>query len=913
MYFRNQVQGFPIKVTFLTKYRTLTKDEINSKTTFNNLLENFQKNSNYKNQTKPKTKYFINGKEIRKNQTLEEIILQNMSDPTSSELFLDLNDCLYSGDKSCPIYTKIIHPKSNPFGLFVFSTKNNSLSLKTFPEKTINLFELNEINEGSSFCNSKDDLYISGSKENNDKNFWIIDNKNFNIRKKNMPFSKKNHSMVYLNFNQNEEWIFIAGGNDKKSFYFDLNKNYFINWGDTNDYYTNPALIRIGEYLYIFDSINNKKNFFERTKIINPKRKWEKVIPTIDKKLIHNFPSEFGVSFDLNGNILFIGGNNIINSNNTYIFDQIKNEITLSQNGTNDSMVFSDKTFYKINNRYNIAFPKNFEEKKEICLVDKEEQSLMKISIELPEVNRERKILSKINFGDKKYLTYKYDEGSLTIKELDTKDKKVNYANINNIAKPQYICNNCIHNNKDLVCNLCHRPLQDNAGLNDEHHQEKTIKEYPYIEKIHDKYYPTGQRKYAAYGNFPKNDKVKVEYIYDEYTPIKVNYELGKPYLFKYKKIEKKEEEKEIKKKEEIQQSDINNINIHEEINAELLNDEKDKQQEIEESQEKNDLFISDENLENREELKNLNVIEEHNEIQEQQETLEPYINEEENIEQENEENPEEQQYEEEQDENKIEEKNEEYNEQIEEEQENYQQYHQNNLEENSNHEILRDSLEIDENNKEKEILEVKKEIKDKDKYYLIKPMLKLDFGFKEHDDYEEIFEEIYEEDLGVVRGLRLKFDEDKNKIKNENKKDNKQNINIEVSNELKENTAKKENQENFEINGEEPQSIHEVGNENDNLEENNEHIEEEIQYENHENENEENGMEIGNREEEQYEQGEEVDFEENEEGMNYEEENINIVEQTHEYEDEENNENQIKEENQEEKEEFEEGHYEHI
>ena len=75
MFYPSQDQGFPISVTFLTKFRTLTKEEINSKTTFNNLIENFLKNSKYKSQAKPKNRYIINGKEIRKNQTLEELNL----------------------------------------------------------------------------------------------------------------------------------------------------------------------------------------------------------------------------------------------------------------------------------------------------------------------------------------------------------------------------------------------------------------------------------------------------------------------------------------------------------------------------------------------------------------------------------------------------------------------------------------------------------------------------------------------------------------------------------------------------------------------------------------------------------------------------------------------------------------------
>ena len=91
--------GFPITVTFRTKYRTLEKKEINSKTSFNDIIETFKNNSKYKTKAKPKNKYILNGKEIRNNQTLEEIIYQNKFDPFNSELFLELNDIQYSGDE----------------------------------------------------------------------------------------------------------------------------------------------------------------------------------------------------------------------------------------------------------------------------------------------------------------------------------------------------------------------------------------------------------------------------------------------------------------------------------------------------------------------------------------------------------------------------------------------------------------------------------------------------------------------------------------------------------------------------------------------------------------------------------------------------------------------------------------------
>ena len=836
MFSKNKNSGFPISVIFKTKYRTLEKKEINSKTSFNDLIESFKRNSKYKMQAKLKNKYILNGKEIRNNQTLEEIIYQNKSDPSCSELYLELDDIQYSGDEYCPIYAKIIQPNQtqNQIGFFVYSIKEGTLNKKTLPEKTINLFELNKINEGSAYCNSKDDLFISGSGDKDIKDFWIINNKDFNIKKKTMPFSKQNHSMIYLHFNENEEWIFIAGGKDKKSFYYDLNKNYFINWGDTIDTYEKPALIRIGEYLYIFNNINGKKNYFERTKIINPTRKWEKVIPSIDKKIIPNFPCDFGVSYDTNGNILFLGGNNIINSNNTYVYNPIKNEITLSENGTNDNIIFSDKTFCKVNNRYNIAFPKNLEDSKEICLVDKLEQSLIKINIEIPSNNKQIKVRTKINFNDNKYLPNKNQENYITIKVSENQNKQRTNINMNtfNQSQPQFICNNCA-NNKDLICNICHRNVKENNFGYNESNQKNVKKVYPYSEKIHDVYYPMNDKRYRSYGNYTKNDKVKVEIIYDEYTPIKVDYELGKPYEFKFNKTIKKEEKEVIK--EEIHQ-DINNDNI--DIKKEEENEKQD----------------------NKEVTDNINIIEENKEI-EQQEIIKPQIKEEEK------------------EENKLEEQKEEDKGQMEEveEHDNFKQYRQKEMIEDTQHEKFKDSLEIEEDNKEnkiekeeKEIIEIKKEIIKEDE--LIKPYLKLDFGLDEHRYYDDKIEV----DLNIIKGLKLNFDNVKTK------KENKiiQNINIEESKEKpKEDNIINLQQENHNINQEE---------ENQNIKINDKNIEEEVKYENNEDENEnemeDNGLPVEYIAQGENGQMEEVNYEEDGEEMQYEEveENDNEDEQEH-------------------------------
>ena len=619
MYSLNNNSGFPVTIIYFTKNRILYKEQASSKDSFNSILENFRRNQAYKNKAILKNKYLLNGSLIRNDQLLEELIRKN--NPQSffnikeAELSVELEELLYTGDSAYKIYQKIIQPKFNPFGLYIYTPKEEIIYSYVYPEKTINLFELNKINEGSAYCNSYNDLYISGSNESNNKDFWIINNSNYEIKKKKMPTNKNNHSMIYLNFNKNDQWVFIIGGNDKKSFYYDLRKNYFINWGDTNELYSKPAFIQIGEYLYIFDSINFQKNFIERTKIINPERKWEKLRITFDKKKINYFPSKFGLSYDSNGRILLLGGDNN-QKNNTIVYEINDNTFTFSQNGTNDNAVLDDKTFYKINKKYSVCLPHNLNETKEICFIDKDEQSLLKINIECPKDNRKTKVISNLSFKEKPSIIN--DKGNVTIKTINLeKNEKPSSYKLYSKQQPNssygacnpvrsaedvrtdnifLLCDNCLSRNRDtLICQCCHNPFQRrNAGMNDNDYLrnynrmnenvDNPTKENPRITIIQDEYYPLGSMNFQTYsksGNnyckkvYNKNynrarDGAKVEIIYDEYIPIKADYELNKqPGGFKKytyaKKIEqerKNEEEennKDIKKEEMLPKNDIQN------------------------------------------------------------------------------------------------------------------------------------------------------------------------------------------------------------------------------------------------------------------------------------------------------------------------------------------------------------------
>ena len=278
-------------------------------------------------------------------------------------------------------FSKLLQPEHNPFRLCIYTPKDNFLNFKSFSTEKITSSKLSNYKGEGAYCNSYDHLFISES-----NNFWKINHSSYQIKYKKMPIVKNNHSIIFVSSNnvkEEEGKIFIVGGDDKKSFYYDLKKNYFINWAQTNELHFKPALIKIGEFLYLFDSLQQKNFCFERTNLSDNNPKWEKIIPQVDENIIKNFPSQtFAVALDINNNIVFLGGDNIdMTANNSFIYDINKNTIFLSEKGTNDNMNFIDKTFYDIDNKCCLALPEDLSEIKEIALIDKNEKSLIKYNI----------------------------------------------------------------------------------------------------------------------------------------------------------------------------------------------------------------------------------------------------------------------------------------------------------------------------------------------------------------------------------------------------------------------------------------------------------------------------------------------------------------------------------------------------
>jgi hypothetical protein len=378
----------PVKVTYFSKKRIISEEQFYLNSTFYSVLNYFEKNLKEEKKTKLKKQYIFNNRKINLNEPLINFvqIKKNSSSSTieSVEMLIEIEEIDIIDDENLQNYNILIQPKLNPFGIFVYKPKDGIITIEHYPDKISKKYELNKFNDYSSYCNSPKFLFISGGKLDDlpIKDFWIINNQKYSIIKKNMPINKSNHSMIYINLNNNE-YIFIAGGdNNLNTFYFNINLNSFEIWGKMNNLHVKPALYQSKNYLYCFNSFNrNNVKYFERTNLISEEHIWEKIYPNFDSETISFNTISFGVSSSINGCILLVGGKNT--KSKSYIYDPIKNYLSLSEKGKNENIELSDKFFYKVNKYHNVALPLTLKTNKEIAVINKVKQTVRLINFSI--------------------------------------------------------------------------------------------------------------------------------------------------------------------------------------------------------------------------------------------------------------------------------------------------------------------------------------------------------------------------------------------------------------------------------------------------------------------------------------------------------------------------------------------------
>ena len=282
--------------------------EYNKGDLIHQLIEDFKGENNedipeeYMNDWKEKNGSFKNTDEIR-------TLLPN--EVNGSFIFSDREHNIVLGKEIIP--DLIGKPFSDPFEIFVFNKRDKSLKIQKYDYNKINEEGLNHYSSSSAYCNGDNNLFISGGEKRGGNiiaKFWKINLENQIIETFQMP-PKKKHSMIYIPGG----YIFIVGGNDKKTYFFDNQNSQICKSSDLNNNRTEPALILVSDILYCFDNINSKNSdepfTCEKMDLKEDTPKWVLITPIIDSsiripKMNQKF---FGVAKTNDNNVQFLGGN----------------------------------------------------------------------------------------------------------------------------------------------------------------------------------------------------------------------------------------------------------------------------------------------------------------------------------------------------------------------------------------------------------------------------------------------------------------------------------------------------------------------------------------------------------------------------------------------------------------------------
>ena len=321
-----------------------------------------------------KTNYKFLNKKINQNNTINDLLkTENYS--INSEIYIEVAQNINKENEE--IYNTILFPKLNPFELIEYNTLENKIRYIKCPGQTVNFCTLYKFSKESAFCNSENDLFMSGGLYNGKtlNYFWIINKKNFQILKKTMPILKKYHSMLYIPDN----FVLIAGGDTLSTYIYDIENRQFIRWASMNKKHFQPGLIISGDYAYAFSALYDKKeenNFFEKTDLTSKNPKWEKVFPIFDISGIKNdlYSLHFGIAKKNDDEILFLGGEK---NKNRYVYNTIVNKIYFTDK-KNYEISFWDKSFYDINNKYKVGIPLSFSKEHTLYFLNNQNENLIK-------------------------------------------------------------------------------------------------------------------------------------------------------------------------------------------------------------------------------------------------------------------------------------------------------------------------------------------------------------------------------------------------------------------------------------------------------------------------------------------------------------------------------------------------------
>ena len=285
-------------------------------------------------------------------------------------------------------------PFHNPFEVYIFKRSDKILEIQNYDNNEVTKTELDKYNPSSAYCNGQDMLFISGGETKYHEflnKFWVIDLKSENnqIMSYEIP-PKANHSMIFIP----PCYVFIVGGNDKKTYIYEIDNQTFFQCNDLNEQRNEPSLIKMGESLYCFDNINKGDNklTFEKADLSSSDFKWEILYPKFNSNKIEFFPQKFfGVAKEGKNEVLFLGGNMDLNDSDN---DECKNyKYNIKTDQIEESEIpyqefnFKEKTFSIYNDNVSYLLPDFNRHSPEVVFLVRKKKKLEKINYKPKSIN----------------------------------------------------------------------------------------------------------------------------------------------------------------------------------------------------------------------------------------------------------------------------------------------------------------------------------------------------------------------------------------------------------------------------------------------------------------------------------------------------------------------------------------------
>ena len=477
-----------INITIPLEGDSKWEKEYSKSDTIQKIVDDFQKET----QKEISKDYFSNWTYKDKLVNLNDPINIFLPDNNTTNLNLDfgfgndldikntyLNDCELIGK-----------PLSKPFQVQIYDKKKKELKFLNINQNEIDKNEMEKYGNESAYCNGNNHLYILGGEYNNNdlNDFWDIDLKNIKIEKIPNVIKKKNHSMTFIP----NKYVFVVGGNSKKTFYYNIENKIIKEWADLNIERNEPALIQVNDELYCFDNLKKGDNdiTFEKTNLKgNPK--WEIIKPNFNDNFLQKF---FGCSKLDDENILFIGGfmikDNSMNNLMNFKYNVPNNVISVSTFPF-QNMDLSEKNSYKIDDQNDIIILNYKKEEPKLIIIDKDNKTLKPINFKLNEPIKDNSIIKspkKVKMKNYNFdMPYIKEDDKNGISQMDLKKLPMTEEN----EKPSNRTEDKSYNSRNKYANLktnflsgenedsMNRIDTNNENISSENRIDKLIKNEP--------------------------------------------------------------------------------------------------------------------------------------------------------------------------------------------------------------------------------------------------------------------------------------------------------------------------------------------------------------------------------------------------------------------------------------------------